>query len=296
MLVLVETDAQRGDRGLARDADVRTWARGRWRRCHALVVRRRAVRSRRPARRRTASPPSPRRRGRVHLLRGRRLGRSGRGRRRVPRRWCWRPGRRGATRCWRTWPAGSTWRWRPTWSRSTRSRRWSCRRQVLGGAALEELRARPTRRRVLTVAGHACEPGAGGHRDRAPVREPLASSVADADLRARVVRTEAGEADESGSAEVRAGRGRRGPRCRQRRRLQGPARAHRAARRRAGRLPRGDQPRLAAAPRAGRPDRQPDLPRPLHRLRHQRRDPALGRAARARRRSWRSTPTRTRRW
>ncbi len=35
-------------------------------------------------------------------------------------------------------------------------------------------------------------------------------------------------------------------------------------------------PGLAAAPRAGRPDRQPDLARPLHPVRHQRRHPALG--------------------
>ena len=44
----------------------------------------------------------------------------------------------------------------------------------------------------------------------------------------------------------------------------------------AGRLPGRDQPRLAAAPRAGRTDRQPGHPGPLRRLRHQRCDPALG--------------------
>ena len=83
-------------------------------------------------------------------------------------------------------------------------------RQVLGGAALEELElAGPVA--VLTVAGHACDPEPAAV-NTAPAVTPLDVPVSPADLRARVVRTEPGEPDESGSLKsarvvVGAGRG-----------------------------------------------------------------------------------------
>ncbi len=83
-------------------------------------------------------------------------------------------------------------------------------RQVLGGAAMEEMRLEgPVA--VLTVAGHACDP-VEAEVPASPVVTPLDVVVADSDLRARVVRTEPGEPDESGSLKsarvvVGAGRG-----------------------------------------------------------------------------------------
>jgi electron transfer flavoprotein alpha subunit len=82
-------------------------------------------------------------------------------------------------------------------------------RQVLGGSALEEMRlANPA---VLTVAGHACEPRPA-EAATSPQVQPLSVEVGDRDLLARVVRTEAGEPDLSGSLKsakvvVGAGRG-----------------------------------------------------------------------------------------
>ena len=83
-------------------------------------------------------------------------------------------------------------------------------RQVLGGAALEQLRLEDTVA-VLTVAGHACDPRPAD-QPSAPAVTPLDVVVDEADLRARVVRTEPGEPDESGSLKsakvvVGAGRG-----------------------------------------------------------------------------------------
>ena len=147
-------------------------------------------------------------------------------------------------------------------------------RQVLGGAALEEMRLEDSVA-VVSVAGHACDP-TEAETSSTPVVRPLDVSVSDADLRARVVRTEPGEPDESGglkSARVVVGAGRGagsadgfGDLLELTELLGGVPR----------RLPRRDQPRLAAASRAGRPDRQPGRPRPLHRVRDQRRHPALG--------------------
>jgi electron transfer flavoprotein alpha subunit len=83
-------------------------------------------------------------------------------------------------------------------------------RQVLGGAAMEELPlADPVA--VLTVAGHACE-AQPATAATSPSVVPLDVEVSEADLRARVVRTEPGEPDESGSLKsarvvVGAGRG-----------------------------------------------------------------------------------------
>ena len=68
-------------------------------------------------------------------------------------------------------------------------------RQVLGGTALEELRL-ADRPAVFTVAGHACEPKPADVSTATTV-EPLAVDVDDADLRARVAQTEAGEPDHS---------------------------------------------------------------------------------------------------
>jgi electron transfer flavoprotein alpha subunit len=83
-------------------------------------------------------------------------------------------------------------------------------RQVLGGSALEEM-ALEDGVAVLTVAGHACDPRPA-EAPTSPVVQPLDVAVADQDLRARVVRTEPGEPDESGSLKsarvvVGAGRG-----------------------------------------------------------------------------------------
>jgi electron transfer flavoprotein alpha subunit len=83
-------------------------------------------------------------------------------------------------------------------------------RQVLGGAALEEMRLEDAVA-VLTVAGHACDPSPAAEPS-APAVTPLDVVVDEADLRARVVRTEPGEPDESGSLKsakvvVGAGRG-----------------------------------------------------------------------------------------
>jgi electron transfer flavoprotein alpha subunit len=87
-------------------------------------------------------------------------------------------------------------------------------RQVLGGAAFEELPL-PGAVAVLTVAGHACEAQPATSAATAAL-VPLEVEVPAADLRARVVRTEAGEPDESGSLKsarvvVGAGRGAGGP-------------------------------------------------------------------------------------
>jgi len=83
-------------------------------------------------------------------------------------------------------------------------------RQVLGGAAMEELRL-TDEVAVLSVAGHACEPRLV-EPPTTPAVETLTVEVPEADLRARVVRTEPGEPDESGGLKtarvvVGAGRG-----------------------------------------------------------------------------------------
>jgi electron transfer flavoprotein alpha subunit len=83
-------------------------------------------------------------------------------------------------------------------------------RQVLGGAAMEELPLSDAVA-VLTVAGHACEAQPAG-TGTSPAVVPLDVAVSADDLWARVVRTEPGEPDESGSLKsarvvVGAGRG-----------------------------------------------------------------------------------------
>jgi electron transfer flavoprotein alpha subunit len=87
-------------------------------------------------------------------------------------------------------------------------------RQVLGGAAMEELPLDDSVA-VLTVAGHACDPQPADAATSPEVR-PLEVTVSDADLRARVARTEPGEPDQSGSLKsarvvVGVGRGAGGP-------------------------------------------------------------------------------------
>jgi electron transfer flavoprotein alpha subunit len=82
-------------------------------------------------------------------------------------------------------------------------------RQVLGGSALEELRL-DAGTAVFTVAGHACEEQPTPTSVSTKVEE-VDVQVGDADLRARVARTEAGDPDESGalkSARVVVGAGR----------------------------------------------------------------------------------------
>jgi electron transfer flavoprotein alpha subunit len=87
-------------------------------------------------------------------------------------------------------------------------------RQVLGGAAMEELPLEDSVA-VLTVAGHACDPQAADAAT-SPEISPLEVTVPDVDLRARVARTEPGEPDQSGSLKsarvvVGVGRGAGGP-------------------------------------------------------------------------------------
>ena len=147
-------------------------------------------------------------------------------------------------------------------------------RQVAGGAAREEmvLNQRPA---VFTVAGHALEATPATESGPADVVEH-SPAIAEADLVARVVSSEEPEEDLSGALSsarvvVGAGRGVGGAD-----KFEDVLELTAAARRDPRRLARGHQRRLAAAPRAGRPDRQPDLTRALHPVRHQRRHPALG--------------------
>ena len=210
------------------------------------------------------------------------------------RSWSPRPAPRAATRCSPTSPPARAWRWRPTCCRSAGSSPFMVTRQVVGGPALEEmeLAERPA---VFTVAGHAVEPQPAPRPGAADVVD-VAPEVAEADLVARVVSSEEPEPDLSGglkSARVVVGAGRGAG---QRGRLRRPARARRPARRLAGRVPGGDQPGLAAAPRAGRPDRQPDLARSSTSRAGSAARSSTGPAARAPRTSWPSTPTPTRRW
>jgi electron transfer flavoprotein alpha subunit len=82
-------------------------------------------------------------------------------------------------------------------------------RQVVGGAALEEMRLASTPA-VLTVAGHAVEPAPASESGAAEVVDCVAE-VTEADLVARVVSTEEPEPDLSGglrSARVVVGAGR----------------------------------------------------------------------------------------
>jgi len=83
-------------------------------------------------------------------------------------------------------------------------------RQVVGGAALEEMRL-DDRPAVFTVAGHAVEPARADAPGAAAVKE-VTPEVGEADLVARVVSSEPPEPDESGSLKsarvvVGAGRG-----------------------------------------------------------------------------------------
>ena len=149
-------------------------------------------------------------------------------------------------------------------------------RQVVGGAVIEEmvLDARPA---VFTVAGHAVEaqpaptPGAGTVVPN-PARRWPRPTWSPGWCRRRARHT-----DMSGGPEVGPGRRRRRPRRRQRRRVRRTSSSSLSCSTASWCLPGGHQPWLAPAPRAGRPDRQPDLARDLPRLRHLRRHPALGR-------------------
>ena len=65
--------------------------------------------------------------------------------------------RRAATRCWPTSPPARVWRWPPTCSSFGGLAPFVVTRQVVGGAALEEMEL-DQRPAVFTVAGHAVEP------------------------------------------------------------------------------------------------------------------------------------------
>jgi electron transfer flavoprotein alpha subunit len=87
-------------------------------------------------------------------------------------------------------------------------------RQVLGGGAIEEMRLTDSPA-VMSVAGHACEPRPTEAPAGCSVRS-LDVSVTEADLAARVVRTESGGAADAGTLKsakvvVGAGRGAGGP-------------------------------------------------------------------------------------
>jgi electron transfer flavoprotein alpha subunit len=87
-------------------------------------------------------------------------------------------------------------------------------RQVVGGAALEKMRL-DDGIAVLTVAGHACEPSPAA-TPTSPEVSAFAPEIVEADLVARVRRTEPGAPDESGALRsarvvVGAGRGAGGP-------------------------------------------------------------------------------------
>lgn len=87
-------------------------------------------------------------------------------------------------------------------------------RQVVGGAALEEMRL-DDRVAVLSLAGHACDPEPA-EVPTVPEVATYSPTIADADLVARVVRVEAAEVDDSAALAsarvvVGAGRGAGGP-------------------------------------------------------------------------------------
>jgi electron transfer flavoprotein alpha subunit len=87
-------------------------------------------------------------------------------------------------------------------------------RQVLGGSVLEQTRVDGDTA-VITVAGHACE-AVPVDAAAMPTVSALEVEVSEADLRARVVRTEPGEPDESSGLKtarvvVGGGRGAGGP-------------------------------------------------------------------------------------
>ncbi|MPZ60366.1 MAG: electron transfer flavoprotein subunit alpha/FixB family protein [Propionibacteriales bacterium] len=87
-------------------------------------------------------------------------------------------------------------------------------RQVMGGAVLEEMRLDGALG-VLSIAGHACDPEPADQPTEVTV-SAYTPSLADADLRARVVRTEPVEADDTAALSearvvVGAGRGAGGP-------------------------------------------------------------------------------------
>ena len=280
ILVLVETDAAACRRGLSGDVDVRTVAvrRGRRRRDRRRGRRRRAADALRRALAARRQRGAPRHRRRLRALRRRRLGRRGarRTRGRAGSVVVTAAGTPAATRSWRTWPRGSTYRWPPTSSSFPGSSPFTVTRQVLGGAALEEMRlgqpAGAVHRRRPRGRGCRRPPSAGRRhgRSRSRSRSPRPTS-SPASLRrparGRRVRL----------PEVRPRRRRRRPWRRWSRRVQRRDELAELLGGVARRLPRRHQPRLATAPRAGRPDRQPDLPGHLHPVRHLRRHPALGR-------------------
>jgi electron transfer flavoprotein alpha subunit len=87
-------------------------------------------------------------------------------------------------------------------------------RQVMGGAALEEMRL-GEQVAVLSVAGHACDPEPAGE-PTSPEITTYTPTIADADLVARVARTEEAVVDDSAGLTsarvvVGAGRGAGGP-------------------------------------------------------------------------------------
>ena len=182
------------------------------------------------------------------------------------------PAATAATRSWPTSAPGSTCRWRRTSSRSSAADPLAPRPPALG--------RQPPRGRRARRADEAAH-------DRARTQSRSSEAVAGAAPRSRRSRPSsptrtcavAGRPPPRAGpvgrlARRRQGRRRRRPRRRQPRRLQRARGAGRPARRGGRRLARRDEPGLAAALEADRPDGPADRAGPVHRLRDQRRDPA----------------------
>ena len=190
---------------------------------------------------------------------------------------------------------GSTCRWPPTSSRSSRAIRWRLDPPALGG---QPARGGVPRRPAAPPDGRRRTPFRRSNRRRRPApRDRDAGSSRRSPTRTcgRGSSVATSTAGRQGLARGRQGRRRRRSRARQRRGVRDARRAGRAARRRGRRVAGGDEPRLAAARPADRPDRDPDRTGPVHRLRHQRRDPAHRRREGGQADPRRSTPTPTRR-
>ena len=185
----------------------------------------------------------------------------------------WRAAPTGATRCMAQPRPDSTCRWSPTASKSRPAAdTWNVKRVRWGGSLLEEATVTAS-----TVLLHRCSPRV---RTRSRADLQLRPSSSRPTLDPSVGRTSVVDRVERGvgrHARNGAGGGRWRSWRRVRRRLRAAGRTGRRARRCCRLHAGGHQQRLAQPHRPGRPDRNPHRARPLLRVRHFRRDPALGR-------------------